>query len=853
MIPLKLTLKNFMSYSEYETMDFTRFHVAVIIGQNGNGKSSLWDAITWCIWGRARGLDAAGRGSDDLIRIGADEMEVEFLFKIDNTKYRILRKKKRNSNSILEFNIINDDGTLKSLTQEKIEDTKEKIENTIMLDYDTFVSSSFMPQNKSGFFSEADPTKRKQIFSEVLGLDIYDKLQEKAKMKRSEYEKNIAIIDEQLKLYLKEIENKDEIINQKVELSQKYNNKKIEIDNLTKEMDILQENKRKMDDILIKYKEYSERIKLDEKVISEYDSMIIDLENKIRELKELLNKEDEIVNGYNIFKSLQDQLEELDAKYIKFNEFEKEKINIKNKINIIRRENELLLNNLKIKYNETLDKYKKLEADGEELKALEEKMKEFDSIDDDLLKNEEKIQEYNEKLAELKAEFNSYNKKIDELKENYTTISNTDATCPVCNSPLDDDKKNNLLNDFTEKINNYKKQIIKIKDLGIHLQDELKKLKNDRAKLKILQKQKDKLNININTIKNNLSEKDSTLVKLKELDSNIKELTNILNNNDYANDEKNKLKYIDNMLLELNFSLELYKETKDKYEKYKNYEKLMERLSISKQNIEDHKNTYDTYKKNINIYRENLNNDKKTMEYFKEQSKGYDNLVNDIKNLKNKIEKANKDYLDINVRLTSILDKIKNIENIEIKINELKKERDRNLKERHYYEILEYSFSKKGIQALIIENALPEFEDTANNLLAKLTDGKMYVSLITQKTNKSGSVQETLDIEISDELGKRKYELYSGGEAFRINFALRIALSKLLSKRAGVKLQTLIIDEGFGSQDKIGRQNIIDVINMIKDEFELVVVITHIDEFKDIFPYTIEITKDENGSHIIYA
>jgi hypothetical protein len=94
MVPIKLTLKNFMSYSEHEVMDFTRFHVAAIVGKNGNGKSSLWDAITWSIWGRARGLDGAGRGSDDLIRIGADEMEVEFIFKINNTKYRILRKKK---------------------------------------------------------------------------------------------------------------------------------------------------------------------------------------------------------------------------------------------------------------------------------------------------------------------------------------------------------------------------------------------------------------------------------------------------------------------------------------------------------------------------------------------------------------------------------------------------------------------------------------------------------------------------------------------------------------------------------------------------------------------------------------
>ncbi len=280
--------------------------------------------------------------------------------------------------------------------------------------------------------------------------------------------------------------------------------------------------------------------------------------------------------------------------------------------------------------------------------------------------------------------------------------------------------------------------------------------------------------------------------------------------------------------------------------------KKYERLCISKQSLSDYQNTYQSYKKTIEVYSEYLNNDKEMLDFFKSQFIGYDNLIDDIKKLRQKIDIINNEYLEVNANLTSIVDQLNRIGNLEKKIVDLNKEKDVYLSEIHYYEILEKSFGKKGIQALIIENALPEFEDTANDFLSKLSDGKMYVSLLTQKINKNGSVQETLDIEISDELGKRKYELFSGGEAFRINFALRIALSKFLSRRAGVNLQTLIIDEGFGSQDVLGRQNIIDVLNMIKDEFELVLVITHIDELKESFPYSIEITKDENGSHIVY-
>jgi hypothetical protein len=87
-----------------------------------------------------------------------------------------------------------------------------------------------------------------------------------------------------------------------------------------------------------------------------------------------------------------------------------------------------------------------------------------------------------------------------------------------------------------------------------------------------------------------------------------------------------------------------------------------------------------------------------------------------------------------------------------------------------------------------------------------MTDNRMHVKFETQKPTKKGTVQETLDIAIADELGTRNYEMYSGGEAFRINFAVRIALSRWLAGRAGAPLPTLIIDEGFGTQDSTGME-----------------------------------------------
>jgi exonuclease SbcC len=165
-----------------------------------------------------------------------------------------------------------------------------------------------------------------------------------------------------------------------------------------------------------------------------------------------------------------------------------------------------------------------------------------------------------------------------------------------------------------------------------------------------------------------------------------------------------------------------------------------------------------------------------------------------------------------------------------------------------HYEDLREAFSKRGVPAMIIETAVPELERSANELLGRMTEGRMAVRIETQREIKSGELREALDIIISDELGTRPYDLYSGGESFRINFAIRIALSRLLAHRAGAQLRSLYIDEGFGTQDAAGREQLVAAINSIQEDFDLILVITHIDEMKDAFPARIEVTKTPQGS-----
>jgi exonuclease SbcC len=166
---------------------------------------------------------------------------------------------------------------------------------------------------------------------------------------------------------------------------------------------------------------------------------------------------------------------------------------------------------------------------------------------------------------------------------------------------------------------------------------------------------------------------------------------------------------------------------------------------------------------------------------------------------------------------------------------------------------LERAFSKDGVPALLIEQALPEIEEQANKILDRLSAGGMSVHFDTQKQFKDkhrDDKKETLDIVISDSAGPREYEMFSGGEAFRVNFAIRLALSRVLAQRAGARLQTLVIDEGFGSQDADGVQRLIEAINMVRPEFAKIIVITHLEALKEAFPARIEVEKSPSGSTV---
>lgn len=170
------------------------------------------------------------------------------------------------------------------------------------------------------------------------------------------------------------------------------------------------------------------------------------------------------------------------------------------------------------------------------------------------------------------------------------------------------------------------------------------------------------------------------------------------------------------------------------------------------------------------------------------------------------------------------------------------------------YQALALAFGKKGIQALVIENLLPHLEAEANQILGRLSDHQLHIQFVTQRVGRQRhKLIDTLDILIADAQGTRTYETYSGGEAFRVNFAIRLALARLLAQRSGMALQMLIVDEGFGTQDQAGCDRLIAAINAIAPDFACILAITHMPHFREAFQTRIDIQKTEAGSQILIS
>jgi len=730
MIPEKLSLKNFTSYGDDNPpLDLSRMHLVCLSGPNGAGKSSLLDAFTYAVWGEAR-----GKSPDDLVRLGQNLMEVEFEFRLDKACYRIQRARnlKRGLSELSLFSKTAKGKQWSNLTEGTIKETQTRLDQILKTSYETFVNSAFLRQGRADEFTLKGPTERKKILSEILGLQIYDELEEKAKENAKARGQEILRLETQLgeienelgqaeirQMQLKQAEEKVLGLEQKLAETEQQ----IKLLTETKEVLLIEKASREQLEKSIN----RQKRELSERLIQKKKK-----EEHILRLKSTLTRKDEIEKKYALKMSLQKTNDELN---------EKQSVLIK-----------------------LIAQKSGLESQLQSKQA----------------QNEQEIAKLLVQCQNLKQEGLNLNEQIAKTKD-------SQKRCPLCGNPLGLEQQQDVLKklnlEHDQKLNLYQKHRMQIQKL------QATKFENE------------------------------PLLKIQEM----------IKKNDY-DEEKHRL--VKSRLLQL-------------------------------KGVEEEKTTLETVGATLKSEAENLKAQEESMgevqKTLAEEQQAFaqtrDVALEIAENQKLLAEKtlAQKSLLAEERGARAILGEAKGLVSRSEQLSGLRlqkmAERDFFSQEKNNYEELSLAFGKKGIQAMLIETAIPEIEEETNHLLDRLTDGRLRVTLQTQKDTKKGDTVETLEIVIADELGSRAYEMYSGGEAFRVNFALRLALSKLLTQRAGTKLQFLVIDEGFGTQDTQGRERLVEVINEIKDDFEKILVVTHLDELKELFPVRIEVEKKTDGSH----
>ncbi|MEM6281056.1 MAG: SMC family ATPase, partial [Chloroflexota bacterium] len=596
-----------------------------------------------------------------------------------------------------------------------------------------------------------------------------------------------------------------------------------------------------------KHADRTNRLKMQEKSLDGIHATLKRNEQQLAEYQTVLDMRGEIEQGYEALQAARSARDDLSDKLSKLQPIDAQ---------ISERQSEIRAERTRLE----------TERDGlqNEITALEQQIASVseDEIDrviahlDELKAKEaerdtaqERLNTWKNEFAELKGTNDALKIGMDELKERIDGLENVEgAACPLCGQPLDDTHRVELLAELNAdgktRGDTYRANVARMKEIDTDqktLTDALQTLKDEVAELPRLRERAGELQAQ----RKAASDAQRTLT---EKQTRLAEVTRILDADDYAHDIREQLTVLQAEKDALGYDGDAYKAHSAAMQEYSEFEQMQANLRVAEQ----------AHPRLLESQAEAQRRETELHEMIAELNTELTDIDGEIAQLTVQVAEFDRREQET-VRLrTEERNKWEAVNNAQQALRALESLRDRKARDidrrKHYseqrtiYEELVKAFGKNGVPAMIIETAIPELQSITNDLLMRMTDGRMTVKFDTQREKVSGGTTETLDITIADELGTRGYEMYSGGEAFRINFAIRVALSKLLARRAGAHLETLFIDEGFGTQDAEGRSRLIEAINAIKDDFDLILVITHIDDLKDAFPVHISVRKTPDGS-----
>jgi DNA repair protein SbcC/Rad50 len=789
MILTNLKLENFKKYINFE-IAFESGLIG-IIGKNGAGKSTIFEAILFALYGelKSKGDKEVVRNSNASIK---DVVSVELDFEFDHIEYKVIREfrgKALSANAKLYKNT--------ELITTGAKEVTTSIVNLTKMSRDAFMHTLFASQKELTSLSNSKPEERKKMIRKLLGLEKIDFVEKELIEKSRELKREIGAYAEVL-LSAEDISIKKEHIveyTKQSELLQKdISTRSILLDNSkTQEQTVKQEL-----ELYTKTKDQKQNLHARcELLRNSIKSHQVNQDKLSQELNTLYTKQTEL-HG----------LQSVKQEYISLHDSIKEQEKLKE--HHIRKEGLILeQNELREQYKKAKDTISLLEFECKDYKALVEKEKELeaklDSIKVALTQKETEERRLLQEIAGEQKLIADISKKI----ENITNLGR-ESNCPTCTRPLLDEYDNVILSlehivktTQEEKINQASKN--------------LEQVQKEKEQIQESQKLYIKEHVELAKSINLLDSKKKDLLELKEHFEKV-EQKGLKNKVELAKLEI--YTYDSNIHIQ---QLEKQKELKTKYEYVLSLETMLKRVDSIKEELQTSIQNQDKY---------NLELLQKDLEF---QAINYDEVKHQEKIKQYDEVQAQKESLtavinELKVKIATIQGQIKTIQetlnNNEIQLAKVQTKKD----DLNDYEKIKISLAE--FKTKLNSKVAPRISDIASTMYAQITKGK-YQHI---------EVSNDFDFYIYDEGKKYPIERFSGGEIDLANLVLRIAISKTLSELSGASsVEFLAFDEVFGSQDEARRMEILEAFHTIKEQYRQIFLISHEMEIKEMFERVVEV------------
>lgn len=852
MKPLRLEIRNFGAILNMQ-IDLANTTCAAIAGPNGAGKSTAFTtAPRFALFGTTKD----GTGTDDMVRSGSTEAYVAFDFEHQGDTWRVIRTRsiKGRGKSTLELQRLSGD-TWASESGASIAETQKKIVDLLGLNDDTFVASSMILQGDAGNFTKRPAGQRKAILAQILQLDQYEALQEKAKAKAAETNIALERIKVQTSAINERLAGRDSLEGEKLLIE----TKQLTLNNNIKKTETeLQDAQVELAGLQAKINQADE---LGQRIAGLRQDHCAKTDERDRQQRrrdnaqKVIAQEPVIVSAVAEYDALRDEITALKVKKDQQKVIYDEASQIKNELNIVEMSLEKAVLEIGQMENTLANRPQLEQAANEYNKAVAE-LPEVERLRDEYNQRIQEIQEVQNTfdIAEQQYRFkcDAYDHKIEgllsktKMLEDSGCINQEAAQCVF----LADAKQANAdLIQVRQEYEQYKKD-------G---KDQLDGMRAVRA-----------------VAKNRLLELDYDPDKLPRLQKTIADLA-------IQADQFKKLEAMQPLLENLRTQqteltgrqVDLETRLQEKREQYKALLDGMDGLPTKEKRLAELQYLVDS-KDKLLAAREAETSAASILETL---STELDALTNQITALEQEhtallgnadtLHQAAQDKVDglrttlntyrteqtsLTAKLGGIQAQLDALENDAQQYEILIKEMAPLAKKLARLQTLAKAFGRDGIQALILENAVPELERIANDILGQMSGGKNYLRFETQKELKSRSgMAETLDIIVGDWAGERIYETYSGGEQLRIDFAIRFALAEMLARRAGSRVDWLTIDEGFGSQSDEYLPMVIEAVQNVANRFGMVLVISHVKAVQEAFDQKITFCPENDVTEVMVA